>query len=163
MSLRGRLEAKRRRHLDYRVVIDDSQVAAALAAVQVAGAELLAAQVAETAPQLLAARQDAVAAAQAALQGCFEVVGFDAMDPDEYDALVTAHADPTTGDPDRATLLPVLAAECAVDQGLADPTWWVARLVSGTWSSGELDDLYHALYLLNRTAPGAVGEALGKG
>lgn len=163
MSLRGRLEAKRRRHLDYRVVIDDSQVAAALAAVQVAAAELLAAQVAETAPETLATRHDAVAAAQAALQGCFEVVGFDAMDPDEYDALVTAHADPATGEPDQGTLLPVLAAECAIDPDLADPTWWTARFVSGVWSSGERDDLFHALYLLNRTAPGAVGEALGKG
>ena len=163
MSLRDRLEAKRRRHLDYRVVIDDSQVAAALAAAQVAAAELLAAQVDVTAPETLAARHDAVAAAQAALEAAFEVVGFDAMDPDEYDALVTDHADPTTGDPDRATLLPALASACAVDPDLADPTWWAARLVSGTWSAGERDDLFHALYLLNRTAPGAVGEALGKG
>lgn len=161
MTLRDRLEGKARRHLDHPVLVGDPRVAAA--AVQLATAELLAAQSPGGDPATIAEKQAAVDAADAAYLGCFETVAFDAMDPDEYEDLVASHLDPETGKIDQVACLPALAAACAVDEDLHDPQWWAAQFAKGTWSAGERDDLYHQLYLLNRTAPGLASEALGKG
>lgn len=161
MSLRDRLEAKARRHLDHPVLVGDPQVAAA--AVQLATTELLAAQAPGGDDARLAELQAARDAAEAAYLACFEQVRFEAMDPDEYEDLISGHLDPASGEIDKGACLPALAAACAAEEDLKDPAWWSAQLHGGPWSAGERDDLYHQLYLLNRTAPGIVAEALGKG
>lgn len=161
MSLRTRLEAKDRRHLDHPVLVGDARVAAA--AVQVAQAELLAAESPDGDSEQVPGLRAALEAADAAYLGCFATVAFDAMDPDDYEDLVTAHLDPQSGEIDQATCLPALAAACVVDEDLKDEQWWAAQFAKGTWSAGERADLYHQLYLLNRTAPGLAAEALGKG
>lgn len=151
MTLRDRLEGKARRRHVHRILVDDP--AAAGAALQDASLLLLAAERPGADPEGLAAAQAAHAAAQAAYAACFEAVEFLALPGDEYEALVAEHID-DDGDLDTAAVLPHLAAACAVPQDLADATWWAGQLASDRWSAGERDDLYHALYLLNRAVPG---------
>lgn len=157
MTLRDRLEAKARRREGYRVLVDDPSVAASR--VSDAHTMLLAAQATPDRAGALDAAQEALAAAQGDLEACYELVDFAALDPDDYDALVTAHTD-ADGDLDRSAMLPELAAACAVDESVKDADWWRTLLTTGGWSAGERDGLFDHLFVLNYAIP---RPGLGKG
>lgn len=150
MTLRERLEAKARRHIEVRVVVDDTAVAARLAS----EAEQLAA-VADLArdDDLVARAAAAKEEAAAALADCFVTVGFDALDPDDYEALISGFVD-EAGELDDQGVLPALAAACAAEEDLRDVDWWAQRLTAGVWNSGERGALLYALTALNQGTPG---------
>lgn len=156
MSLRDRLSAKARRHLDHPVVIDDPQVAAA----EVGAQEqlLLAARMSGDRAEIERATA-AVEAARAAVAACFAMVGFDALDPVDYEELTRSFLD-DDGRLDIDAVLPALAAACASDEDLRDPQWWAAELASGRWNAGEVRHLFAELTALNMSIPPA---GLGKG
>lgn len=156
MSLRDRLSAKARRHLDHPVVIDDLQVAAAAVGAQ---EQLLwAARMGGDAAEIEAATA-AVAAAKAAVTACYEFVGFDALDPNDYEELTRSCLD-DDGRLDIDAVLPALAAACATDEDLRDPQYWASELGSGRWNAGEVAHLFAELTALNQAIPPA---GLGKG
>lgn len=156
MSLRDRLSAKARRHLDHPVVIDDPQVAAAAVGVQ----EQLwfAARMSGEAAEIERTKA-ALEAAKAALTACYEFVGFDALDPNDYEDLTRSFLD-DDGRLDVDAVLPALAAACASDEDLRDPEYWATELGSGRWNAGEIHHLFAELTALNQAIPPA---GLGKG
>lgn len=156
MTTRERLSAKGRRHLDHPVVIDDPKVPAA----EVAQQEqlLLAARIQGDPAEIERVEAD-LAAAKAALEACYEWVGFDALDPTDYEDLISAFVE-EDGRLDEEGVLPALAAACAVDQDLRDVEYWTTELASGRWNAGEVRHLFAELTALNQAVPAA---RLGKG
>lgn len=159
MSLRDRLAAKQRRHVSVPVQVsdptDDVQRVAA------ARALLLAAQADPARADELPDLERAEAQAAAALAAHVVVVKFAQLPDDDFEALVAAH----TGNDgiNQVTLLPALAAACAVDEDLRDEAWWAEQLDPRvpTWGPGERDQLYYRLYTeLHYLVP---SEAVGKG
>ncbi|EYR64676.1 hypothetical protein N866_07190 [Actinotalea ferrariae CF5-4] len=159
MTLRDQLAAKRRRHVTVTVQVsdhtDDAQRAAA-ARVLLLAAQADPARIGEL-PDLERAEADAAAA----LAAHFVPVQFAQLADEDFEALVAAH----TGNDgiDQTTLLPALAAACAVDEDLRDEEWWAEQLDprSPVWGPGERDQLYYRLYTeLHYLVP---AEAVGKG
>lgn len=106
MSLRERLEAKRRPALPHELCIDDptvaeQQVQQALAALGLAQLRQPAdgEQPDETAAAALADAQAALEQAQEQLRACYETVQLHALEPGDFEALVAAH--PPTTRPDK--------------------------------------------------------------
>lgn len=151
MSLRNRLAAKRRRTLVVPVQVEDDTTQRADA--EKARRALLAAALGDgTTPEVKQAAQDAVDAAEAALAATREDIVFQALDPDDAERITSEH----TGEDGRiveSTILPVLAAACAVDPDLQDESWWAEQLNGGSWALGERDGLYRDLLDLNLSRP----------
>lgn len=152
LSLRDRLAAKQRRRVVVPIVVGEptadetARVAAAEQAMRVAALTGDAAKAEEhraTIDEVLAPyRVD---------------VEFQALAPHEFEAVASAYpaAEGDDGGIDRWAALPVLAAECAVDESLRDADWWREQLGSGRWSEGEWQELWRALFALNYRAPAA--------
>jgi hypothetical protein len=141
MSLRERLEAKSRVTTTYDLAVADptgaeSKVAAAGAALTLALHEHD-----EDSAEAGSARA-ALDAARAELDACFETITFQALPPDDFEALVAAHPPKTRPDRDEweKTFEPALIALCA--QGDLGEQWWLDYLASGKVSSGERDALF---------------------
>ncbi|SDG20945.1 hypothetical protein SAMN04487781_4015 [Cellulosimicrobium cellulans] len=151
MSLRDRLAAKRRRTTTIPIQVEDDTVQRA--DVETARRALFAATIGDgSTPEVKAAAQEAVDAAEAALAATREDVVFQALSPDDAERIWSEH----TGEDGQlvpATSLPVLAAACAVDPDLQDEAWWAAQLNGDSWSLGERDGLYRELLDLNLSRP----------
>lgn len=150
MSLRDRLAAKRRRTTTIPVQVEDDTTQQA--DLETARRAHLAATLGDVAPEVKAAAQEAVDAAEAALAATREDVVFQALSPDDAERIWSEH----TGEDGQlvpATSLPVLAAACAVDPDLQDEAWWTAQLNGDSWSLGERDGLYRELLDLNLSRP----------
>lgn len=151
MSLRDRLAAKRRRTLVVPVQVEDDTTQRA--DVETARRALFAATLGtDVDPEVKTAAQAAVDAAEAALAATREDVVFQALPPDDGERLWSEH----TGEDGQvvpATILPVLAAACAVDPDLQDEAWWTEQIAGGSWSMGERDGLYRDLLDLNLSRP----------
>lgn len=151
MSLRQRLAHKQRRRAAWLVQVTDPDQAQARVAA--ARAQLDAARAMSLDPDALDALAGEVAQAEVELAATTETVEFQALAPDEFEALLAAHSD-TTGDVDSTAMRAALAAACAVDEDLRDEQWWTEQLASGRWSKGEVDDLYYLLFtVLNYSVP----------
>lgn len=159
MSLRDRLAAKARRRVSVRVQVTDP--GPDLTRLAQAATFLLAAQADPERAAEVPALQGEVDEARDAVASHSEVVWFAALPPVDFEALVAAHTTPAGVDADA--LCVALAAECAEDEGLRDSDWWAAQLhpETGSWTSGERDDLYHQLFtVLHYSVP---SEAVPKG
>lgn len=84
----------------------------------------------------------------------FEYVQFQALGPDDFEALAATFRN-DAGDLDTKALLAPLAAACAVDPDLQDEEYWAEQLTSDVWSNGEREQLSGGLLALNWSAPGA--------
>lgn len=160
MSVRDRLEGKASRHVEVRVQITDP--GPALDAAAAAQTLLLAAQADPARAGEVPALAQAAAAAFAAVDDHYELVGFTALPPDVFEDLVAQHTTPD-GVPDRDRLLVILAAACADDPDLRDEDWWTGQLFAkhSAWTPGERDQLYYRLFTeLHYTVPAG---GLGKG
>lgn len=166
MSLRDQLAAKARRRASYPVQVGDpGQAGERVGAARVALAAISANSGADPS-EVEAARQE-VADAEQALAATVVQVEFQAISPDDFEALVVAHTleDAGDGEPgiNRQTMLPALAAACAVDEDLRDEAWWAEQFDpdTTTWTKGEKDSLWALLFThLHYTVPRGV---LGKG
>lgn len=156
MSVRDRLSAKGRRHLDHPVVIDDPEAAAAAVAAQ---DQLLWAARMQGDQDEIERASAALEKAKAAAAACYEWISFDALDPTDYEDLTTRFL-MEDGRLDVDAVLPALAAACATDEDLQDPEYWAAELGSGRWNAGEVHHLFAELTALNQGIPPA---GLGKG
>lgn len=136
-DLKARLESKARRTCTVPVQVDDP--GPARVRVEAANrAYLLAELAAADADEVKTAARDAAAAELAAAQqaeaACYELIVFVALADDDMERVVAAHQRPD-GELDRHRATPVLAAACALDEGLRDEAWWAAQLTR--WSQGE--------------------------
>ena len=113
-------------------------------------------------------REDAggeVAAAQAALDGCFAVVEFQNMPAEKFDALMTQSAAQTEAQR-RAVAWTAedlrlhVVAGSVVDEGARDVHRWAELVNRPTWSSADRLSLYSAALEANTEEPSA---GLGKG
>lgn len=166
MGLRDQLAAKARRHASYPVQVADpvgagERVGVAEAALRVLNLDQ------DADPAEVERARTEVADARRALEACFVQVEFQALTPADFEALVVTHTleDAGDGEPgiNRKTMLPALAAACAVDEDLRDETWWAAQFdpETTTWTKGEQDSLWVTLFTqLHYTVPRGV---LGKG
>lgn len=154
MSVKKRLAAKQRRVLE--VPVQVSEPGPARARLEEASKALVMAEFSKRPEEELEPLRAAKAAAEAALEECFERVQFGSLLPADMERLVAAHTKPD-GETDDVTLTPVLAAACATDSDLQDEEWWTQQLISGSWSYGERADLYTQLIALNydTSAPSA--------
>ena len=152
MTLRDRLAGKKRRRVSVRVILDAATAGAAALLVQQAQAAQYAAELAGD-EQLLATTTADLERARAALEDQFEQVWFAALDPDDYEDLAARYVD-EGGELDEDGALPDLAAACAEDESLQDPTWWAGELASGRWNAGEKGELLARLVELNYAVPG---------
>lgn len=150
MSLREKLAAKQRRRATYPVQVSDpGQAAERVAAARQA---LVAAEMSPTTTREQRAElEHDLEAAQAAHAEHFVAVEFLALHPADFEALFAAHlVEDAKGEAvvDATTLLPALAAACAVDEELQDAEWWAGQLdpEKGTWTKGERDALYYELF-----------------
>lgn len=146
MSLKKRLAAKKRRVLT--VPVQVCEPGPARARLKEASQALLMAEFAKHAEDVLEPLRAAKAAAEDALEACFERVEFAALDPADMERLMSAHTK-ADGETDDVALLPVLAAESATDEDLRDESWWIEQLTGGTWTYGERTSLYAELISLN--------------
>jgi len=151
MSLRDRLDAKRRRRVALSVEVAPVGTDQA-ARVATAQAELLAA--------LTSGRGDVGDLREAfdAAQGENRVeVGFTACTPDEFEKVAAAYPADEGGDGgmDWQVALPVVAALCVDDEELQDDQWWAEQLACGTWGYGERLGLWRELLMLNTAQPAA--------
>lgn len=159
MSLREQIEAKSRRHITVQIQVSDLGLDARAAAE--ANALALAAQVNGSTPDQVAAAAAVRDAAFVALEVHFADVEFQALSPDDFEALLVRHSNADGDVGDRHALCAELAAVCVVDEDLADADWWAAQFASDRWSKGELDNLYLRLFTeLNYSVP---SRALPKG
>lgn len=151
MSLRERLEAKARRRVVWTVQVSDPDLAQAAAAA--ASAERQAGGAVGVSEGAARALDEVVADTRDQVASHFERVEFEALAPEDFEALLAAHVD-EHGDVDRPAMRAALAGACAVDEDLRDADWWAEQLASGRWSKGEVDDLYHLLFtVLNYSVP----------
>lgn len=158
MSLRDQIAAKSRRRVVVPVQVTDLGGDGPRAAE--ARTFALAAQINGSTTEQLDAALAALDVAVAAVNVHFADVEFQALSPDDFEALVNRHTDPA-GDINQSAFCAELAAACAVDESLTEADWWAAQFASGSWSKGEFDSLYHQLFTqLNYSAP---GPALPKG
>lgn len=151
MSLRDALASKSRRRETIPVQVTDptDDLSRAAEARTLAIAAPLRGAPAEEIAELEAA----ASAADDAVRGHYVDVEFQAMDPVEFEALLMEHTD-EEGEVERTAMRPALAAACAVDEDLRDEQWWAEQFGSGSWSKGELDDLYYRLFtVLNYSVP----------
>jgi hypothetical protein len=150
MSLRARLEAKRRVETFYDLAVEDPTAAEEELAAARADLRLLEARAddmpdvagADAADGLEPARARLTAAEQK-LQDCYERIRFAALAPPDFEALIAAH--PAGDDAHRwnaATFEPALVAAAA--QGDLDEDGWLAFLRSDRCSTGELAALFDA-------------------
>ncbi len=158
-----RLEAKQARRAQVPILVGDLQ--AAQQAVSIAGGALAAHEAAVKAKgkqsaadkkkhaQLTKRLEETVRAAAATV----EMVDVQAMDPDEHEALCSAHTGPT-GDPDLKGLLPPLMAASCVDEELRDEEKWAELLARPIWTAGERDELRLRVLGLNQVAPARLGK-----
>lgn len=152
MTVRDRLAGKQRRRASVRVVIDVEAAGAAASLVHQRDALLAAVRL--TGDQVLVDSAEAdLERARAALEGAYETLLFDALDPDAYEALLAGFVD-ESGYLDHSAALPSLAAACVTDESLMDAQWWTDELASGRWNAGEIADLLTTLVELNYAVPG---------
>ncbi|MDH2425787.1 hypothetical protein [Sphaerisporangium sp. TRM90804] len=143
MGLRERLDGKERPTLPYKVRVQDTT--AAEAALGEAQAELLMALGTERE----ATAQEAVKAALAALEECFEPIIFTAMDPEEFEVLVAQHA-PRPDTEDEAWNVDTLPREtflrCAPP--VYTPEEWL-EWITRTCNRTERVELFNAAVAVN--------------
>jgi hypothetical protein len=143
MSLRDRLAAAQRRTDTHRLRVEDDAAARA---------ELAAASAADD--------EDRVAAAQAALDACYETLHLAAMPPADWDALIDAHpAKDGKGWCELVTFLPAALVECVQGEDVTESDWaeWITK---GAMSPGEVMALFDAVVILHGRTP---DPELGKG
>jgi hypothetical protein len=138
MGLKDRLSARRRPTATYGLRIDDDTVARAeLGAARAAGDE---------------AR---IVAAQEAVEACYEQVTLTALPPAELEALIAAHPPPKESQVQKAwnpvTFIPALLA-ASVDSDVTEDDWAEYHR-SGAMTTGEIADLFNAVWELNYRAP----------
>lgn len=151
MSLRDTLASKSRRRETIPVQVSDP--AEDLSRAAEARALAVAAVLRGAAAEEVAALEADAATADDAVRSHYADVEFQAMDPRDFEALLMAHTD-GEADTNSQTLRPALAAACAVDEDLRDEEWWATQFDSGSWSKGELDDIYYRLFsVLNYSVP----------
>lgn len=140
MGLKDRLASRKRPTTTYSLRIDSDDVARA---------ELAAAQV--------AADDDRIAVAQAAVEACYEQVTLTALTPVALEELLAAH--PAT-DKQRAEnktmfnsdtfIAPFLAACVESDVTEAE---WIEYTTTGAMTTGEVADIFNAAWALNYRVP----------
>jgi hypothetical protein len=158
VTLRDQIAAKSRRTVVVPVQVTDLGEDGPRAAQ--ARTLALAAQVNGSTTEQIDAALAALDVAAAAVHTHFADVEFRALSPDDFEALVARNTD-GAGDINRTAFCAELAAACAVDESVNEAGWWATQFASGSWSKGEFDSLYHALFTqLNYSAP---GPALPKG
>lgn len=150
MSVRDRLAAKSRRRVVVPVDVGQPTDEELLRVAEAESAQL-SAQIKGDAEAAAAAS----AAVDAASQRYRLRLEFEALPPEDFEAVVAAYpaGEGEDGGVDYKVALPVLAAECAVDEELRDEGWWRDQLGSGQWSAGERLRLWRALFVLNASAP----------
>lgn len=163
MSLRERLEGKAVRRITVHVMVGNPEPLQQ--AYETALAAFTAATVnTDATPAERDECEAAVGRALEALAGTVVAVEFQKLPDDAFEALVAEHTvmDEEHGAVvDRGGLLPVLAAECAVDESLRDADWWRGLVAGEAWSRNEREGLYFQLFSqLNYSPPSGV---LGKG
>lgn len=144
MSLRERMRAKSRATATFPLRIeDDSDARTELAAAQADG------------------NPERIAAAQEALDACYEELRITALAPSDMEALIAAHP-PVQDQQARwnpVTFVPALFAAC-VDSDVTEDEW-LEYSTKGPMSAGEVNDLFDRVLGINyRTPP---GPSLGKG
>lgn len=106
----------------------------------------------ETVKELTAAKR-ALAAAVKRLEGCWQTFTLTAMEPDQYEALKSAHP-PTkeqaeAGDEwNRDTLRPALLEECT--EGMTAKQW--AEVLSSSFAEGERQEIFATALAINEGA-----------
>lgn len=146
MSLREQLAAKTRRTVVVPVLVSDP--GEDVRRLEEARAGYLAAAVRGRDVEDAKASLDAAAEA---VQAHYADAVFQALDPDDFEAVAAAYpsTDGQDGGLDWKAALPVLAAACAVDETVRDKDWWATQLDSGVWSHGEKLALWSALLHIN--------------
>jgi hypothetical protein len=138
MGLKDRLSSRQRPTATYSLRIDDDTVARAeLGAARAAGDE---------------AR---IIAAQEVVEACYEQVTLTALPPAELEALIAAHPPPKESQGQKAwnpvTFIPALLA-ASVDSDVTEDDW-AEYHHSGAMTTGEIADLFNAVWELNYRAP----------
>jgi hypothetical protein len=157
MSLRDQLSAKVPRTVTVQVQVSDPGPAREVLTAAEKRHTLLDVMK-DTAPDKTAHRKSLVAAkkalddARAAVAEHFVDVVFVAAKPADVDKVFGDHVD-AKGEWDEAATVPHLAALCAQDPELQDPTWWDQQLNGGVWARGERSQLWTALIGLNIIPP----------
>lgn len=97
---------------------------------------------------------DEVAAAQAQLDGCYEILRITALEPGDYEALVAAHPPPDDQKDeaswDPVTFVPALLAEC-IEGDDTEADW--ADYVTKILEPGEVQDLFGTVLGVHFRAP----------
>lgn len=138
MSLRDRLAARQRPTVTFLLRIDEDGAALAeLAAAQAVGAP------------------ERVAAAEAAVEACYERLTINALPPADLEALVEAHP-PSEAERDKKifnmpTFLPALLAAC-VDSDITEDEW-ATLTTKGPLTQGETTALFQAAWEINYRSP----------
>ncbi len=162
-SLRERLDGKQRRRVTVPILVANpeplqEELTAARRAI---AAAVLNAEVDPAEIDKMRAREEELTAQ---IADCVVRVDFQALRPEDFEALVAEHTLPDPKDGavvDSGALLPVLAAHCATDNSLRDEDWWSEQLERDEWTSAEKSHLYYRLFNeLHYSIPPAT---LGKG
>lgn len=136
MGLKDRLAARRRPTAPYSLRIeDDSTARAELAAASSAGDE------------------GRVVAAQGAVEACYEQVTLTALPPVDLEALIAAHPPPAGVGKifNPRTFVPALLAASVGSDVTEDD--WSEYYTSGAMTTGEVSDLFEAVWQLNYRVP----------
>lgn len=153
-GVRERLAAKKRRRIEFPVQLSDPGPALErLERAQKAIALLNYAGVPDD-DERRASTQAELEEAIADRDEHFEYLQFQALGPDDFEALAATFRD-DEGDLDTKALLAPLAAASAVDPDLQDEEYWAEQLSSKVWSTGEREQLSAGLLGINWSAPGA--------
>lgn len=153
-AFRARLKAKKHRTTTYDMVIVDDQVAGE-AETNLAGAErdLRRAKVSGDEAEIAAA-EEALEQAKAAVRACYDTLLFRALPSHEFEALISAHEPTKEQQKDGAqwntdTFPPALLAACAVDSDMSEQEW--AEELS-PWSVADRNAVFSAALSANVTA-----------
>jgi hypothetical protein len=153
-SARERVAAKKRRRFVFPLELSDPTVAQRRVD-EARQKVMLQAAVGKEGPDRDKLVED-LAAAEKELAEHYEPIEFQNARPSDYEALSAAHfKDKPDSEIDIDSVLPALAAICAVAKEFSDEEYWVDQLNPETtsWSIGERGDLYGRLIDVNVARP----------
>lgn len=140
MGLRDRLRERARPTAAFSLRVDDDTAALA---------ELTAAREADD--------DEGIAAAQAAVDACYEQLRLMALPPADMEALIAAHpAVEKDASWNPATFVPALLAAC-VESDVTEEDW-VEYTTKGPMTSGEVTALFDAIMILNYRTSSDLGK-----